>query len=915
MSSQVRTILASELRELSEEFQRQAPALEESSEEAATHCLGLCQRLGQVANMIEVPALQELALFLVSNVPGLLGRVASLQPLAQLCAELQQCLLEGADSARWVALAANLADARWPAALETDAAEVLAQGLRPLAIDEIEPVGAALAPDVSLNDLTLQSSADVGPEMLQAFFHEAPLQAMQLSGILGKLNDAVVAADIAAAQRLAHTLKGSGALCGLHALTHVAHALEAGLQRLATTDPVSSQLCGRLIEAGDTIEQLIELAASGVPAPQTLPALIARIYADLEDQSLTVSAGAPLLMAAPVSLEIGRSSNTEAAAVNMPSLNVPTALIDDNLRRVGEINVAIDQLSVHITALLARTDRLAEQLTLVQSQVYELETLADTRGIPVVSTQSASGQGFDPLELDSYTALHSLSRTFAESTLDSRELSRELGIEVRKLQNLLTQQARLGRELTDSVLHTRMVPVATLIPRLERIVRQAARQTGHHAELEILGRDLSIDTDILTGLAEPLMHALRNAVDHGIETPAQRQALGKPETGRIRVCFRRDGNRIEVSCADDGRGLNYTAIERRARELGLLSAAEQQPTASSLASLIFLHGFSTSKEVNVISGRGVGMDVVRASIERLKGTTHIESREGAGCTLTFHLPLSLTTAHVLFVAVGEGTYGLPSSTVDQVLYSDAGRILQFGHQYVFEYDGRLSELHSLAGLLGQAERTLDDLERRPAPIVIANVGPDSIALVIDRALDSRRIVIKGLSSLLPTLPGVAGACVLPNGNVGVILELRELLRQPVAERHVSIHQTQATHRMPRALVVDDSLSARRALAQLLSDSGYEVATASDGLDAIASIDEHTPDVILADLEMPRMNGLELTSHLRSKPDLQSLPVVMITSRGGEKHRAQALRAGVTHYLTKPYAEHELLDCLNKLIVS
>jgi chemosensory pili system protein ChpA (sensor histidine kinase/response regulator) len=914
MSSQVRTILAGELHELAEEFQRQAPALAESSEDAAAHCLGLCERLGQVANMIEVPALQDLALFLVSNIPGLLGCVGNPQTPAQLCAELQRCLLEGADSARWAALAANLADARWPAALEADAAEALAHGLRPLAIDEIEPTSAALAPDVTLDELTLQPSADVGPEMLQAFFQEAPLQAMQLSGMLNKLGAAVVAADVAAAQRLAHTLKGSGALCGLHALTHLAHALEAGLQRLAASNHVPSQLRDCLIEAGDTIEQLIELAASGAQAPQTLPALIARLYADLEEAAPTAPASRPLPTAEPVSPAVSGSSNTDAAGVLVPALNVPTALIDDNLRRSGEINVAIDQLNAHIAALLVRADRLAEQLTLVQSQVYELETIVDTRGIPVAHAQNTSGQGFDPLELDNYTALHSLSRAFAESTLDSRELSRELGHEVRTLQNLLTQHARLGRELTDSVLHTRMVPVTTLIPRLERVVRQTARQTGRHAELEILGRDLSIDTDILTGLAEPLMHALRNAVDHGIEAPEQRHALGKPEIGRILVRFQREGNRIEVSCIDDGRGLNYIAIERRARELGLLSTSEQ-PTTSHLASLIFLHGFSTSKEVNAVSGRGVGMDVVRASIERLKGTTHIESREGAGCTLTFRLPLSLASAHVLFVAVGEGIYGLPGTIVHQVLYSDAGRIHQFGDQYAFEYDGRLSTLHSLAGLLGQAERDLSDLETRPAPIVIANSGSDSIALVIDRALDSRQVVIKGLSPLLPTLPGVAGACVLPNGNIGMILELRELLRQPAAEKQVSVRQASATRRLPRALVVDDSLSARRALAQLLTDCGYEVSTASDGLDAIASIDEDMPDIILADLEMPRMNGLELTSHLRSRPGMGSVPIVMITSRGGEKHRAQAVRAGVTHYLTKPYLEHELLDCLNELTAS
>lgn len=309
------------------------------------------------------------------------------------------------------------------------------------------------------------------------------------------------------------------------------------------------------------------------------------------------------------------------------------------------------------------------------------------------------------------------------------------------------------------------------------------------------------------------------------------------------------------------------------------------------------------------------MDVVRTSIAHLKGTTHIESREGAGCTLTFHLPLSLAAAHALFVEVGEGIYGLPGTAVDQVLYSDAGRIVQFGDRYAFEYNGQVSPLHSLAALLGQPERELCELQERPGPVVIANTGSESIALAVDRALDSREVIVKGLSPLLPTLPGVTGACVLPNGSIGVILEIRDLLRQPAATRQISVHHAPAAHRMPRALVVDDSLSARRALAQLLTDHGYEVDTASDGLDAIASIDERTPDIVLADLEMPRMNGLELTSHVRSRPGMKSLPIVMITSRGGENHRARALRAGVTQYLTKPYFEHELLDCLNELIPS
>jgi chemosensory pili system protein ChpA (sensor histidine kinase/response regulator) len=913
MSSQVRAILAGELQQLAEEFQREAPALAERSEAAAAHCLDLCQRLAQVGDMIELPALEDVAMFLMSNIPGLIGRAVTAQPSGEVCAELRLCLLEGAESPRWEALAATLADARWPAALESGAAQEMVRGLRPLAIDEPERASAAPVPGISPDDLRLQPPEEVGAETLRAFFHEAPAQAMQLNQLLAGFGGGVLADDIAAAQRLAHTLKGSSALCGLHAVVHLAHAMETALQRLAINGELSTHVGDRLIEAGDTIEQLIELAAGGNSAPETLPGLIVRLCAEFEEGvPLPPEAAAPTLdPRKPAAASSG--SAPRAPAVIAPTLNVPTVLIDDNLRYASEMNVAIDQLSAHIAGLLAHADRLAQQLTLVQSQVYELETLVDARATPVGQMRGAATRDFDPLELDEYTALHSLSRAFAESTLDSRELSREIGHEVLKLQNLLTHHARHSREMTDSVMQARMVPVATIVPRLQRIVRQTARMSDRQAELEIVGQDLSIDTDILAGLVEPLMHALRNAVDHGIETPAQRQALGKPEIGRIRVAFRRDGSRIEVSCADDGCGLDYAAIERRARRLGLLTPGEQ-PDASRLASLVFLHGFSTREEVSPVSGRGVGMDVVRSSIERLKGTTRIESRDGAGCTVTFRLPVSLTTAQVLFVATREGIYGLPSTTVDRVLYSDGGRVLPFGDRYAFEYDGKVAELHSLAALLGQSEHDPGDLQSRPLPVVIANGDAGPVALVVDRAVDSRQIVIKGLSPLLPALPGVSGACVLPHGSIGVILEVRELLGQQALTHEISPPRPAlAARRAPRALVVDDSLSARRTLAQLLTDCGYEVATATDGLDAIARIDECRPDVVLADLEMPRMNGLELASHLRGRPGMKSLPIVMITSRAGEKHRSQALRAGVTEYLTKPYLEHELLDRLTELI--
>jgi len=938
MNADVRTILAGELHQLASDLTSQASGLSEGSEDAAVHCLGLCERLGQVATMIDVPALQEVAVFLMTNIPALLGNVTATQAPAELCADLELCLLEGAESSRWQGLAARLADERWPAALDSIAANEITQNLKPLSIPiEYE---SPVPPQLTRDALTLSPPPDVGETTLRAFIHEAPQQAGKLSRMLGEYRAAPSPQTLVAALRIIHTLKGSSALCGLHAIVHLSHALESRLQLLVDAEaPPPKNTLERVLSAGDAIEQLIECVTDNVQPPvELLDAtlqLINALYATEPEESsewVDFSAERGSESAELTQVAVNQPANVPEPIVESPivdsngepdsTLNVSVALIDENLRRASELNIGIGQLTAQTTQTLERVNRLTQQLERVQTQVYELETLVDTRGVPsarIVSSQfGAGGNGvarsdFDPLELDEYTALHSLSRAFSETALDSRELTRELSEDLLNLQNSLAQHARLGRELNDSVMNARLVPVATIVPRLERIVRQTSRQLQREVQLTIAGRDLQIDTDILNGLVEPLMHALRNAVDHGLESETERRTLGKSPAGNIELRFKREGNRIEVCIADDGRGLDYAAIERRGRELGLLSV-KQAPSERELSALIFHPGFSTRSEVSSISGRGVGMDVVRASVERLKGRVHIESSAGQSCVLTFILPLSLTSAHALFVAVGDAVYGLPSTSVEQVLYSDAGEVRQLGEKFAFEYNGQISPLYALSALLGEQSGFPENFPSQPRPLVIVRDDTGLSAVVVDRALDSRQIVIKGLSRMLPALPGVAGACVLPNGGIGVVLEIRELLRRsPTEQQHSAAIETPAPVAASRvALIVDDSLSARRTLAQLLSDAGYQVETAIDGLDALARMEKATPHLLLVDLEMPRMNGLELTSHLRSKSQWSAIPIIMITSRAAEKHRAQALRAGVTEYLTKPYVEHELLDRLYAL---
>ncbi|MBC7982462.1 MAG: response regulator [Candidatus Obscuribacterales bacterium] len=926
MSSGIQTILASELHQLGSELSALTPELGAGSEAAAEQSFALCERVGQLAELLQTPALQELAVFLIGNVAATLGVGDNAKSVGPVCLALEQCLLDDSGSSRWTALAGEFTNVDWPVPLTNDIATATIESFRNLSIDLGTPQPQT-PPVLTDADLTLAPAEDANRETLQAYFTEAPQQAAELSALLTNFDTANAPDAIATAQRLVHTIKGSSSLVGLHAIAHLAHALEtAMLQALAGPALAPGNLSGVISQAADMIESLIEQASSGGSAPHDLLELINALYAPASDAPASQVGYGPTSAVgndtsdadkdAPEETSRGSADTVVPAAASFAAtLNVPVAVIDDNLRRTGELNTAIGQLMTQVAETLRRAEHLGNQLSRVQGQVYELETLVDTRGVPAIrqDIRDKLVDGFDPLELDEYTALHSLSRAFSESTLDSRELSRELAEELLKLQNLLAQHARLGRELNDSVTGARLVPVATIAPRLERIVRQTARQTNRNVELTIVGRELSIDTDILNGLVEPLMHALRNAVDHGIEAADERMRLGKTPHGNVQLEFRREGNRIEVKLRDDGRGLDFKTIAQRARERGLL-ADSSVANERDLTQLIFTPGFTTRSEATAVSGRGVGMDVVRASIERLKGTVHLESLTGVGCTLLLRLPLSLTSQHTLFVGIDDCIYGLPSTAVEQVLYSDAGRIVELGDRFGFEYGDQISPLYSLGALLGHSEAPMRDLASTPRPVVLVHGDEGLVALTVDRALDSRQTVIKGLSPLLPNMPGVAGAAVLPSGGIGIILELRELLRKP-QPRHVATPVMQAevlSKTSRRALVVDDSLSARRGLAQLLGDAGYAVATAIDGIDALSQMESKPPDVVLVDMEMPRMNGLELTAHLRGNAAWREVPIVMITSRAADKHRTQALRTGVNEYVTKPYLEHDLIDRLYAL---
>ncbi len=950
--------LAQELGPLAEELAPLGEALAGGDEDAAARYLGLLERLSNVVEILDLPALGELYAHLLGNIPAQIGITESSDLIVGWPLYLAQFLQTPEDLAARSMLAACLSDDRWIDPLDVEQAEDLMEQLLASDIDigdqprEPRQFGA--------DDTSLQWLPDLTTEMRSAFEHEAPGYAATLNRHLARLNiDSKANEDLRQARRMAHTLKGSAALVGARAVVNLTDLLEDLLERLQESpDRFNQTLIEDLQNAGDSLEEMIEAFLGQGSAPVDILALLQQMdlwVVDLDsngpptrqDQLETPeSNSSPAVIDEPTAEAAG--PGTPAPDWGMveaenpePSINLPLRAIDEMLRAVADLLVQFGHFQTRLRDGVERSGHLESHLFSMQQTVLELETLIDLRATPAVQSRGgrSSTTGFDLLELDQYNQLHSLGRVFSESALDAREMAHELHERLMAMQNLMRQQQRIGREVNNAVMAARLVRVSTQENRWQRTVRQTCRATGRKAELTLEGGELAIDTDILNALVEPLLHMLRNAVDHGIEPPAERAAAGKPESGQLHLAFRQDGNRIRVELTDDGRGLDEQAIIARAQAMNLFPA-DHQPGPTDIQHAIFALGFSTRDRVTETSGRGIGLDVVRAVIQKIGGTLTLQTRQGHGLTVRLTLPQSLTSTHLLFVQVGPAPFALPSLRIDQILFSDAGVMEKVGGRWLFRFAEQECPIHRLADLLDMpGEASLDEIQSAqslsaqpstqlssqafapsssPRPLVLMNTDQGQIALLVDRVVESRETVVKSLHPNLPGLRGVSGTCILADGDVAMVLDPAELelsaapeSSRQVARRVSEIAAPQSLR--PRVLITDDSLSSRRSLSRMVEDLGYTPMTAVDGVEALEMIEQRAPDVLLLDLEMPRMNGLELTAHLRSREDTRDLPVIMVTSRSTAKHRREAERVGVSHYMTKPYQEHELADLLSDAV--
>jgi len=621
------------------------------------------------------------------------------------------------------------------------------------------------------------------------------------------------------------------------------------------------------------------------------------------------AADAPLLP--PGAVPPGREPT---APSDRPELaRVDAELLDQLLNNSGEASIARARLEQQIGSIDFNVGELSRTVTRLKEQLRKLELETEAQILHRYEEEKGTRGEFDPLELDRYSSIQQFSRALAETANDVGSIQQLLETLTKDTQNLLTQQARTITELQNGLMRTRMVPFQRHVQRLARIVRQAATDTHKKAELHIEGASGELDRQVLERMMPPFEHMLRNAVAHGIESPEERKKKGKNEAGTITIALHREGSEVVVEVSDDGGGMNLKAIRDKGISLGLVRA-DQQLSDDDIMQLILEPGFSTAGQVSTLSGRGVGMDVVANEIKKLGGALHMESKQGQGSRFTIRLPLTLAISHALILRANDELYALPLPTVEGVVRLSRTEVeAHLGPEAPpFEYGGQKYKFQHLAFYVGREPGPLPDGDVT-VPVILVRAGEHSTGLVTDELVGSREIVVKSVGPQIAAIRGISGATILGDGRIVIILDIGALVRADWRARTEPVMPREKTDTRSIALVVDDSITVRRVTQRLLERNGMRVLTARDGVDAMEMLQEHTPDIILLDIEMPRMDGYEVATQVRADARLAGIPIIMITSRVGEKHRARAIEIGVDDYLGKPYQEAQLLEAIEPLI--
>ncbi|MFC3680598.1 Hpt domain-containing protein [Bacterioplanoides pacificum] len=804
-------------------------------------------------------------------------------------------------------------------------------------------------------------------EILEIFLEEANELQEQLDKTLHDWEqDASDLSHASEAQRVLHTLKGGARLAGLTEIGDESHDFEANILRAQQGQiAIDGELFRHYYRIHDSLTQKIEAVADSLesdgfvslgdkaivldieePAPlesasdisseqqPTSAADDTQTENDSADDSPEVSetnvvplrpeAAAPVAAAQPAAAQAQQNPQANVRKAPQELVKVSADLLDNLVNLAGETSIGRGRLEQQVTDFSYTLDEMDMTLDRLRDQLRRLDMETEAQVLFRQERQGPDYDDFDPLEMDRYSAMQQLSRALVESASDLLDLKDTLSDKTRDAETLLLQQSRVNTELQEGLMKTRMVPFQRLVPRLRRIVRQISLELGKQVELKVFNADGEMDRTILERLISPLEHMVRNAVDHGMENDSDRLAAGKPEVGSIELDLSRDGGDIVLKLRDDGKGVNLDAVRKKAVERGLMDPSADL-TDEEVMQFILQAGFSTAEQVTQISGRGVGMDVVSSEIKQMGGSVAIASEAGQGTEFTIRLPFTVSVNRALMVRVGDDLYAVPLNNIQGIVRASASELQGLyekpAEQRHYNYAGADYRLEYLGNMLDNEAQPKFAAQHLPLPVLLIR-GATPFALQVDSLLGSREIVVKTLGPQFASVMGVSGGTILGDGSVVIILDLPAMIRTQASLEYqqakaLDVQDAERRHelerRLPRVLVVDDSVTVRKVTTRLLERNGIEVFTAKDGVDAMATLQDHKPDLMLLDIEMPRMDGFEVASQVRHDSRLHDIPIIMITSRTGDKHRERALSIGVNEYMGKPFQEDTLLETMNKLL--
>ena len=784
-----------------------------------------------------------------------------------------------------------------------------------------EPAPAAAPPDASASepaassnllddlDVTLERRQrrlddDLDPELMQIFLDEAHELVPAVGAALRDWRDNPDNPALGQAlQRVLHTLKGSSRMAGAMSIGELTHHMETRVENALSVKTLPAALFQDLETSWDRMGYLFERLQKPGAAEAVVPAAaIPEAAPETKPSPVTERADAEAAPAAPKPVPPSERELQPKAL-----LRVRADVVDRLVNEAGEVAIARSRIEGEMRTLKGAMQELTDNVARLRAQLREIEIQAESQMQSRLELAKETQRNFDPLEFDRFTRFQEVTRLMAESVNDVSTVHGNLVNTVDETEKALLAQARLNRDLQQDLMRVRMVPFGSLQERLYRIVRQTAKELGKRANLEIKGVQVELDRSVLERITGPFEHLLRNAVAHGIEVPEGRRAAGKAEIGEIRLDLKQEGNEVQLALSDDGAGLNIERIRAKAIEQGLMEANANLSEAE-IADFIFNAGFSTAEEVSQVAGRGVGMDVVRNEVAALGGRVEMRFTKGQGTRFTIYLPLTLAVTQAVLVRAGTKTFAIPSVMVEQVLQLRQEQLVTAYSQRQTVWQDRHYPFHYLPHLLGVSEAVAE--QKRFSPTLYLRSGTNSIALHVDDMVGSNQeIVVKAIGPQLQRIAGITGATVLGTGEIVLILNPVQLAIKEVAVRPAVVHEApkpQAAATQPTVMVVDDSLTVRKVTGRLLERQGYLVVTARDGVEAMEKLQELVPDVMLVDIEMPRMDGFDLTRNVRADARLARVPVIMITSRTADKHQNYAREIGVSHFLGKPYQEDDLL---------